>query len=118
MGYQDLRDWLGREGKGMGKRWPPQTVVSITVIFAGLSAFLILPKEGVAILRRAFKFVTEDPGFKADFKKTLGMPVNAIVGERAKEVVSTSLKQLYEDHKEGVDYLRDLPKRKYRGWGW
>ncbi len=32
----------------MGKRCVLQTVVSITAIFAGLSAFLISPQEGVA----------------------------------------------------------------------
>ena len=32
----------------MGKRWALQTVVSITAVFVGLSAFLISPQEGVA----------------------------------------------------------------------
>ncbi len=63
-------------------------------------------------MRKAFKEVTEDPAFRADFQKTLGIPADAIVGKKAASVVDTGLKQLFDEFGEGVEYLRGLPKKK------
>lgn len=71
-----------------------------------------VPLERVAILRHAFAQVTEDPAFQADFEKTLGTPVHATTGEQAARVVNPALKQLFEDYKSGVEYLRQMPQRK------
>lgn len=102
------------EDKKAGAAWeawkaaslPAQAFQTVVGLPAGV------PPERVAILRRAFERVTEDPAFRADFKKTLGTPVHAITGEKAAGVVNPALKQLFEDYKSGVEYLRQMPQQK------
>ncbi len=63
-------------------------------------------------MRKAFKSVTADPAFRADFMKTMGIPADALVGKEAASVVDSGLKQLFNEFGEGVEYLRGLPKKK------
>ena len=107
-----LADLLPK-GKKTGAVWEawkaasaPQAFQSVVGLPPGVSS------ERVAILRKAFKSVTEDPAFRADFKKTMGIPADAIVGKKAASVVDSGLKQLFNEFREGVEYLRGLPKRK------
>lgn len=107
-----LADLLPK-GKKTGATWEAWKAASAPQAFqsaVGLPPGV--PSERVAILRKAFKSVTEDPAFRADFKKTLGIPADAIVGKKAARVVDTGLKQLFEEFGEGVEYLRGLPKKK------
>ena len=107
-----LADLLPK-GKKTGTPWEAWKAASAPQAFqsaVGLPPGV--PSERVAILRKAFKAVTEDPAFRADFQKTLGIPADAIVGKKAASLVDTGLKQLFDEFGEGVEYLRGLPKKK------
>ena len=84
----------------------PQAFQYLTSIPAGA------PAERVAILSRALEQMTQDLAFRKEFESTLGEPPDPMVGDSADRVVKDAVKRLFEDYKEGVDYLRALANKK------
>ncbi len=70
------------------------------------------PAERIGILSRALEQMTQDAGFRKEFESTLGEPPDSMVGEQADRVMKETVKRLFEDYKEGVDYLRALANKK------
>ncbi len=54
----------------------------------------------------------QDPAYRKDYEHILGVPAGAVVGEPAARIVNAGLKQLFDDYKEGVSYLRQLAQKK------
>lgn len=71
-----------------------------------------VPAERIAILSRALEKMTQDPAFRKEFENTLGDPPDALVGEPADRMVKEAVKRLFEDYRQGTDYLRALAKKK------
>lgn len=84
----------------------PQAFQYLTSAPAGM------PPERMAILSRALEQMTADPAFRKDYESTLGESPDAVVGEHADRVVKEAVKKLFDDYKEGVDYLRALATKK------
>ncbi|MFQ5682682.1 MAG: Bug family tripartite tricarboxylate transporter substrate binding protein [Candidatus Binatia bacterium] len=70
-----------------------------------------VPADRLAILSKAFEAMTRDKAYQRDFQKTLNQPANALIGDDAARVVKDGLKRLFEGYKEGIEYLKNLPKR-------
>jgi tripartite-type tricarboxylate transporter receptor subunit TctC len=84
----------------------PQAFQYLTSIPAGA------PTERVAILSRALEQMTQDAAFRKEFESTLGEPPDPVVGDAADRLVKDAVKRLFDDYKEGVDYLRALANKK------
>lgn len=84
----------------------PQAFQYLTSVPAGL------PPERMAILTRALGQMTQDSAFRKEFETILGDPPDAVVGEQADRIVKDAVKKLFDDYKEGVDYLQALAKKK------
>lgn len=71
-----------------------------------------VPPEVTAILSNGLKQMEKDPAYRKDSQKILGDLAEAVVGEEASQTVRAGLKQLYDEYKTGIQYLRDLAKKK------
>jgi tripartite-type tricarboxylate transporter receptor subunit TctC len=71
-----------------------------------------VPAERLKILSEALRKMEEDPAYRKDYEQILGLSAGALVGDDATRIVKAGLKQLFDDYKGGVDYLRDLSKKK------
>jgi tripartite-type tricarboxylate transporter receptor subunit TctC len=71
-----------------------------------------VPAERMGILTRALEQVVQDPAFRKEFENTLGEPPDLVIGAQADRVIKDALKKLFDDYKEGVDYLKALAKKK------
>lgn len=70
-----------------------------------------VPVERIAVLSRALEQLVQDTAFRKEFETTLGEPPDLQIGEQADRVVKESLKKLFEDYREGVNYLQALAKK-------
>jgi tripartite-type tricarboxylate transporter receptor subunit TctC len=71
-----------------------------------------VPPERLAVLSRALEQIMQDASFRKEFESTLGEPPDLLIGEQADRVIKEALKKLFDDYKEGVDYLKALAKKK------
>ncbi len=84
----------------------PQAFQYLTSVPGGM------PPERIAILTRALGQMTQDSAFRKEYETILGEPPDASVGEQADRIVKDAIKKLFDDYKEGVDYLQALAKKK------
>lgn len=71
-----------------------------------------VPSERLEILSEALEKMEKDPAYQKDYEHVLGLSAGALVGNDAARVVKAGLKQLFEDYKQGVQYLRALSQKK------
>jgi tripartite-type tricarboxylate transporter receptor subunit TctC len=71
-----------------------------------------VPADRVAILTHGLEKMTQDPAFREDFERVLGEAPEVLFGEQADRVVKIAIKRLFDDYQAGVQYLRDMPKKK------
>lgn len=84
----------------------PQAFQYLTSVPAGL------PPERTAILTRALGQMMQDSAFRKEYESILGDQPDAVLGDQADRIVKDAVKKLFDDYKEGVDYLRALAKKK------
>ena len=70
-----------------------------------------VPADRIATLSKAFKELEKDKAYQKDFERILNKPAKALVGDEARKVVDQGLKQLFDEFKEGIEYLKTLPKK-------
>lgn len=70
------------------------------------------PAKAVAILSAALEKMEKDPAYQRDAEKVMGPTPTAVVGDGARQLVETGLTRLFDEYKTGVEYLRELPKKK------
>jgi tripartite-type tricarboxylate transporter receptor subunit TctC len=71
-----------------------------------------VPADRVAVLSRALERLMQDAAFRKEFESTLGGPPDLLIGEQADRVIKEALRRLFDDYKQGVDYLRALANKK------
>jgi tripartite-type tricarboxylate transporter receptor subunit TctC len=99
--------------KKVGERWQAWKAAVIPQAFQySVGLHPGTPRERVKILSEGFAKMTQDAEFRADFEKALGEPPDAVVGDQAEGIVKAGVQKLFEDYKNGVDYLRELSKGK------
>ena len=99
--------------KKQGAAWQAWKAAVVPQGFQGAVAMPAgIPAEAIAIMSRAFKKLEEDPAFQADSEKVLGPTAKAVVADDARKLIDTGLTRLFNEYKEGVDYLRALPKKR------
>lgn len=70
-----------------------------------------VPADRIRILNKAFEDLAQDQAYRKEFQKVIGQPANALVGDEAAKVMRKGLKQLFEEFQEGIEFLRELPKK-------
>ncbi|NIO08424.1 MAG: hypothetical protein GTO40_10620, partial [Deltaproteobacteria bacterium] len=69
-----------------------------------------VPADRVQTLSKAFNALSSDGAYKKDYQKVIGQPSDALVGDEAVKTVKAGLKQLFEDYRKGLEYLKKLPR--------
>jgi tripartite-type tricarboxylate transporter receptor subunit TctC len=82
----------------------PLTIQQTAALPAGV------PADRVQILTRAFVSMAEDPAFRQEYEKALGVAGDIFVGPKADQAMKSAVKQL-EELRDGVRYLRDFPQK-------
>jgi tripartite-type tricarboxylate transporter receptor subunit TctC len=96
-----------------GVRWDAWRAATAPQAFqAAVATPPNLPLPLLATLRRAFEQMNADSAYQKDFEKVLDQPATAAVGNKAEEVVQIGVVQLFQKYSDGVQYLKEMPKRK------
>ena len=105
-----LEELLPQEKK-RGTAWEAYKALVIPLAFQQTAALPPgVPADRVQILTQAFRSMTEDPTFREEYQKALGVAGDIHVGADADRALKVGLKQL-EELQDGLRYLRDFPEK-------